>query len=219
MKKIQLFFFAACFSMLCLSELQAQVSMVYSIGISPQQTPGGPYIFVNRSSPKNEFAFDLAQVKASYFVGAGVRYTFAPFFLMTEAQYNKREYIYNVEPTYPGFGRTEETIQYTESMHVINVPVSLGVDLGVMEVISGFVPQIIAGHQTDLDNLSGYSEKLKTIRFGWHTGLAAKIANVRLGLDYQMDFNNYADHIYINGQNLGLNGTSNRIVGSIAYVF
>ena len=205
MKNIRNYFIIACFSLISLNAAEGQVSMVYSLGISPQQAPAGHYVFVNRSSPDSEFTFNLSQVKASYFVGAGVRYTMAPFFLMTEAQYNKRSYVYD--------------IQFNESMHVINVPVSVGVELGVIEVFSGFLPQFIVAHQTDLDQLTGYSDDLKTLRLGWHTGIAAKVNKLRIGLTYQMDANNYADHISINDQPLKLTGRSSRVVGSLSFVF
>lgn len=219
MKSIRNFLIIACCSFISFNTLEAQVSMVYSIGISPQQAPKGHYVFVNRSSPNSEFTFNLAQVKASYFAGAGVRYTMAPFFLMTEAQYNKRSYVYDVVPTSSSFDRSEETIQFTESMHAINVPVSVGVQLGFIEVFSGFLPQFIVSHQTDLDLLTGYSDDLKTLRFGWHTGIAAKVHKLRIGLTYQMDANNYADHISINDQQLKLSGRSSRIIGSLSFAF
>ena len=219
MKNYRNLFIIACLSFISINVLESQVSMVYSLGISPQQAPEGHYVFVNRSTPDSEFTFNLSQVKASYFVGAGVRYSMAPFFLMTEAQYNKRTYVYDVVPTSSSFIRSEETIEFNESMHVINVPVSVGVELGFMEVFSGFLPQFIVSHQTDLDQLTGYSEDLKTLRFGWHTGIAARVDKMRIGLTYQMDANNYADHISINDQQLKLTGRSSRIVGSLSFVF
>lgn len=219
MKTIRNFFIIACFSVISFNVLEAQVSMVYSLGISPQQAPEGHYIFVNRSSPKSEFTFNLAQVKASYFVGAGVRYTMAPFFLMTEAQYNKRSYVYDIVPTSSSFERSEDAIEFTESMHIINVPVTVGVELGFIEVFSGFLPQVVVSHQTELDQLTGYSDDLRTLRFGWHTGIAAKVDKLRIGLTYQQDSNNYADHISINDQQLKLTGRSSRIVGSLSVAF
>ena len=116
-------------TMLTLSESKAQTSMVYTLGLSPQMSPGGHYIFANLQSPKDEFTFDLAQVKASYFLGAGVRHDIHPFFFMAEAQYNKREYVYDIQYTYPAFVRTEDVQQYTETMHMINVPLMLILDL------------------------------------------------------------------------------------------
>ncbi len=196
-----------------------QVSMTFTAGVSPQQTPITHYIFVNRSSPRDEFTFDLSQVKASYFVGAGVRYDVEPFFFSAEAQYNRREYIYNIAYTFPGFGRTEEAVRYTESMNVINLPLSLGVDLGIVDVASGFLPQVIVSHQSELENIYGYSEKLSPVRFGWHTGIAANVSNMRIGLNWQMDFNNYGDHIYIHDQNLTLHGRSTRLLGTLSYIF
>ena len=201
------------------SNVSGQITMTMTAGISPQRTPQAHYIFVNRSSPRDEFTFDLSTVKASYFIGVGARYDMKPFFFLAEAQYNKRQYVYDIAYTFPGFGRTEETIQYAETMNVINLPVSIGVDLGIVDVINGFIPQVIASHQTDLKDIRGYSDKLNTLRFGWHSGIAANVANMRIGLDWQMDFNNYADHIYINDQSLALSGRSSRIVGTLTYNF
>ncbi len=206
-------------SLLNINDSHGQTSMVYSIGIAPQQSPGGHYIFVNRNTPREEFTFDLAQVKASYFLGAGVRHDLNPFFFMAEAQYNKREYVYDIQYTYPEFVRTEDVQQYAETMHVINVPLTLGVDLGAVEVTSGLLPQFVVSHNSQLENIEGYSEDLNIMRFGWHSGVAAKVANFRFGLNYQMDFNNYADHMSIHGESLALSGNSNRIVGLISCKF
>src|SRR5690606_40462420 len=58
----------AMFRMLCFSVLttllaylpaDAQWSLVVSAGVSPQQSPETPYVFANRSTPRNEFTFDL----------------------------------------------------------------------------------------------------------------------------------------------------------------
>jgi hypothetical protein len=195
------------------------VVMTFTAGVSPQQKPASHHIFVNRTSPSNEFTFDLSDVKASYIIGVGARYNLNPFFIAAEAQYNRREYTYNVSYTYPEFGRTDQTQAYSESMNVINVPLTLGVDLGIVDVTSGFLPQLVVSQKSDLSSISGYSQKLNPLRFGWHSGLAANIKDVRLGVSWQMDFNNYADHAYINEQNLTLQGRSSRILGTLSYQF
>ncbi|MEP6646193.1 MAG: hypothetical protein ABJC12_03825 [Saprospiraceae bacterium] len=206
----------------CISIFSAKsqnVLMTFSTGISPEQTPATHFIFVNRSSPRNEFTFDLAQVKASYFIGFGAKYDVQPFFFSAEAQYNRREYIYNIKYTFPGFGRSEQSQLLSETMSVINVPLTLGVNLGKIDVTSGFLPQIILSQDTDLKNLAGYNQNLKWLRFGWHSGVAANIGDVRVGVSMQMDFNNYADHAYIRNQSLALQSRSTRMLGTLAYQF
>ncbi|MEO6131105.1 MAG: hypothetical protein ABIQ02_04610 [Saprospiraceae bacterium] len=218
MKKI--FFVLLVFNFLSIFSAQSQkVVMIFSSGLSPQQSPATHFIFVNRSTPRNEFTFDLAQVKTSYFIGAGAKYDANPFFFSAEAQYNKREYVYNIAYTFPGFGRSEQSQLLTESLNVINVPLSLGVDLGAVDVTSGFLPQVILSQNTDLKNLDGYTQKLKWLRFGWHTGVAANVGDLRIGVSMQMDFNNYADHAYIRNQNLALQGRSTRMLGTLSYQF
>ncbi|HUR31888.1 MAG TPA: hypothetical protein VMZ69_10685 [Saprospiraceae bacterium] len=218
MKK--LFSIVLCCCITSIFTMNAQnVVMTFTAGVSPQQNPEPHHIFVNRSSPREEFTFDLAQVKASYFVGVGARYNVNQFFFAGEAQYNRREYLYNISHTFPGFGRTEQTEILSESMNVINLPLTLGVDLGIIDVTSGFLPQVIVSQDSDLKSIDGYSQKLDKIRFGWHSGLAANIKDLRVGLSYQMDFNNYADHAYIHDQNLSLQGRSSRILGTLTYQF
>jgi len=198
--------------------MQSQVSMVVTAGISPQQTPPSHYIFVNRSTP-DEFTFDLRTVKSSVFIGAGARYDIKPFFFQAEAQYNKRVYVYDVSYTYTGSGRTDEVNKYEEQMDVIILPLSMGVDLGILDITSGFLPQFILSQQSDLSDLEGYNQDLKTMRFGWHTGIAANVNQLRIGLNWQSDFNNYADHAYIGNQSLELAGRSSRLLGTLSFVF
>jgi hypothetical protein len=208
-------------SLFFLSAMPAHSQMIMTVttGISPQQSPNGHYIFVNRSAPRDEFTFDLAQVKASYFVGVGGRYDLKPFFFSGEAQYNKREYIYDVSYTYPGIPRTVDVEQYNETMQMINIPLSVGVDLGIVQVSSGLLPQLIISHQSELEKLEGYSKKRTPFRMGWQSGLETKISNLRIGLNWQMDFNNYADHLFIGNQPLTLQGRPSRILGTFSYDF
>ena len=212
-----LFAFIICFCAFTFTT-NAQVTMSVTAGVSPQQTPQPNHIFVNRSTGQ-EFTFDLAEVKSSYFIGVGARYDLKPFFVGADALYNRREFAYNVDYTMPEFGRTEQTEVYNEQMHIINVPLTLGVNLGIVDVTSGFVPQVIVSNQSDLSNLNGYSEKLDRLRLGMHSGVAANIKDIRVGLSWQMDFNNYADHAYINDQNLTLQGRSSRFLGTLSYLF
>lgn len=215
-----LFAFSIFFAVLVVARINAQdVQMTFTAGVSPQQNPEPNHILVNRNAPREEFLFDLNQVKASYYIGVGAKYDIKPFFLSAEALYNRREYVYNVSFTFPEFGRTETTQIFNEYMNIINVPLTLGVDLGIVDVTSGFLPQLIVSQNSTLEGLNGYSQKLDRLRFGWHSGLAANIKNMRVGLSFQMDFNNYADHVYIYDQNLSLQGRSSRILGSMTYLF
>lgn len=215
----KLFFLIFLWCVVSLPASAQDVVMTFTAGVSPQQNPAANHIFVNRSSPREEFTFDLAQVKAAYYVGFGAKYDLKPFFLAADALYNRREYLYNVSYTFPEFGRTEQERIMTESMNVINLPLTFGVDLGIVDVTSGFVPQLILSQDSDLSGLPGYSQKLDRFRLGWHSGLAANIKDMRVGLSWQMDFNNYADHAFINDQNLSLQGRSSRVLGTLTYLF
>ena len=215
-----LFLIIICLTTLSISSVQSQeFHMTVSAGASPQQNPETHFIFVNRSSPRDEFTFDLTQVKASYYVGFGAKYDLHPFFLAAEAQYTKREYVYSIIYTFPEFGRSETNQLMTETMNVINIPLTLGVDLGIVDVTSGFVPQFILSQSTDMSNVKGYSQDLNWLRFGWHSGFGVNVGAMRIGMSMQMDFNNYADHAYVRDQSLSLAGRPTRFFGNISYQF
>lgn len=211
--------FSALTTFLAYLPANAQWSLVVTAGVSPQQSPETPYIFVNRSTPRNEFTFDLAQVKSSPFIGAGAEYRFAPFFVNAEAQYTRREYVYDVQGTYPGFPRSAEVTSYTQSTDMVNLPLTLGVNLGVIDVTSGFLPQFVVSSRTDLDQIEGFSEDQDAIRLAWQGGVAARLTHLRIGINYQMDFHNYGDQMAVNGDPLRLQGRSSRLVGSVSYIF
>ena len=202
-----------------MQQLAAQQQWVVSMGVAPQQTPQGHYIFANREQPKNEFTFNLNKVKSSYYLGVGTRYTIAPFFFQGEAQYNQQSYVYDVSYTYPEFVRSSEVLEYTETTHMINVPVSIGVDLKFMEFTSGFIPKFVVAHQNEMEAINGFEDDMNTVQFAWQAGLAAKLASVRLGITCQMDMKQYGSHMNVNGESLTLTGKPTRIVGTASYIF
>ena len=200
-------------------QITAQQQWVVSIGVAPQQTPEGHYIFANRAEPVNEFTFNLNKVNSSFYIGGGTRHSFAPFFLQAEAQYNQQSYVYDVEYTYPEFVRSSEVLEYTETTHMINLPVSIGVDLKFMEFTSGFIPKIMVAHQNEMEAINGFQDDLNPLQFSWHAGLAAKWASLRFGLSCQMDMKQYGSHMNVNGEPLTLTGKPTRIVGTASYIF
>ncbi len=104
-------------------------------------------------------------------------------------------------------------------MNMINVPLCLGVDLGVVDVSSGFLPQFVLSQTTDLTTLTGYNQNLKWLRFGWLSSVAANVGQLRVGVSMQMDFNNYADHAYIRNQSLSLQSRPTRLLATVGYQF
>lgn len=193
--------------------------MTVTVGVSPQQNPVSNHIFVNPSSPQDEFTFDLSQVKSSVVAGIGAKYAMGSFFLAAETQYSKREYVYDVSYTYAGFPRSPQNESYSDAMHILALPVNVGVDLGVIDVTSGLAPQWIVSHHSELEKIAGYQEDLKRLRLGWQSGIAVHVNNLRLGMSWHMDFNNYAEHASLGSQSLSLEGNTNRLLGTISYQF
>ena len=208
--------------LICMSFLfsaNAQISMTVTGGISPGRHPQAHHIFVSTNNPTDEFMFDLKQIKPSFLIGVGAKYDVKPFFFAAEAQYNQRQYVYSITPTENSFFRSVQEQDLTETMDVVYLPVTLGVDLGVMDITSGFLPQVIVSQQSELESLEGYSQKLNRLRLGWHSGVGVNINAVRVGVSWQMDFNNYADHAYFNDQSIALQGHPSRWLGTVSYQF
>lgn len=189
-------------------------------GMAPGLDPGTDHIFVNRASPRSEFTFNAVKVYEAPYIGGFVRMDLAePFYLRAEAMYNQFNTDYELRFLGTEFPRSSKTSVFTETIRQIDLPVSMGVQLGTFDVTSGFTAHILLSQDTELDIFSNYRRTLDPVRFGFHTGFGAHFELLRIELRYVMDFFTYADHLNVGDQNLSLDNSPGRIMATMSYQF
>ena len=190
------------------------------VGIAPGYDPGTNFIIVNRSDAQSEFTFNANKVHNAVYAGGFAKLDLSdPFFLRVEAMYNQSTTDYLLNFLGSDLPRSSQSAVYSETTRQLDLPVSIGVDLGVVNVVSGFTTQLMLDQDSELEQIAGYEKDLAFARFGFHSGVALDFTPLRIEFRYMMNFHNYGDHIRVNDQNLGLDNTPGRILGTLSYQF
>ena len=198
----------------------AQMTFGLKAGISPATNPQNSLIIVNRSSPIDEFTFNTLRNNNGISAGIYARKNLAAkYFWQIEALYNYSGTDYEINLLGSDLPRSESRRILSETMHQVDVPLSFGADLGLIEVSSGFTAHVLLDHSTDLGVIPGYGTDLNTLRFGWHMGVNTQLNQVNVGLRFTGDFDNYGSHMRVNGQNLGQYNSPGTLMASISYDF
>ncbi len=196
-----------------------QATFGVKAGVSPAVTPNTSYIFANRETPRDEFTFNILNVNNGIYLGGFTQVDMKPFFFRFEALYNQYQIDYSLNYTFEVRGRSAQEKILTEQFHRIDIPASVGVNLGAFEVNSGVVAHFNLSQDSELSQVDGYQSNLSAVELGWQTGIGINLANVNLGLTYQMDFNNYGSHMKVNEGSLEMSNSPTRLIATIAYKF
>jgi hypothetical protein len=214
-----LFSLATLFFLLSFSA-NAQFSVGFKGGTSPSLTPNTFYTIANRTSPRNEFSFNITNVNSAVYLGGFAQMDIDQhFFLRGEALYNSYENNYLVRYTFESRFRSSQENSYTEKVQRLDFPVSIGARIGAVEINSGIVTRLLIQNENEMKEINGYGESTKTVQMGVQTGVGLNLMNVNIGLTYQLDFQNYGAHIIFDNENLDLQSSPARIIASLGYKF
>ncbi len=203
----------------CVSHLvlEAQITIGFKFGFSPDVNPKTAHCIVNRSDPDNELLFNSTHVKYTPAAGALLRLDRKPFWISAEVLAYGSTETYAVQ--YMNERHPAGSVYFKEKSYIVEVPISVGVSLGKLEIFSGFSPSQTLSVRSELDQIDGYTSQLSKRRMGWHTGIGINLHNVLVDLRYTQSFANYGQHRFVNGQELTLGNAPARIVATITYRF
>lgn len=192
----------------------AQVSLSVSAGATPTTDPGTPFIFVNGEDFGSLFKFNAEEVKYSPQIGLGLKWQVRPFWFMTEISYYERTTKYSVDYWYDEFTSSSDMF-LNDKQSILELPVSVGVSLGIVEVTSGLSISYDVQYTTELDQISGFESSAEPIRLGWHMGVGINFHRFVAGIRYQQYFSNYGSDLYVHDDELELIGSMGRFVATV----
>lgn len=153
--------------------------------------------------------FNTSRANHSIYAGGFYRYSLEDgFFLQGEALYN--------------FQTTEYLINYldndapdallSDEMHHLALPISIGVEIGMFEVLSGITTEVELKSTSELSVFDTFADKRPFVGFGWHTGILVNMHPVFLETRYQLNFNNYGADLYLYDQHLRLSNAASKLI-------
>ena len=206
------------FALLSGTMLQAQVSFGVKAGISPDQRLFNNQLFINSQDPVNEFIFNTKKLNNSIQAGFVLQAELDEhFFLEGQALYQYTSVQYSIDCLGKDFFRSGDQATLSEHLHRLTIPTAIGVHIGSVDIKSGFLTHFRIHEDSGLASLEGFQRDHKKINFGIHSAVALNLPGASLELGYQLDFENFGENRYVNGQSLAQYNAPGRLFISVGY--
>lgn len=144
--------------------------------------------------------FTLATEDARYGIqiGAFATMRFNTFFIMPEAYLHSKRYAHHIQE-FNGFQEVIETVRY-EDLHSFDVALLMGKQWGFFRLGAGPVCSMFLDNVSQLWAEEGYDQAWDTATWGAQLGAGLDILMIHLDLRYQMDLEQFGDHISFFGE-------------------
>jgi hypothetical protein len=101
----------------------------------------------------------------------------------------------------------------------LSLPVVAGIKLGLFRLYGGPVANIHITKSSDLWDIQGYSDKIKTATYGYQAGIGINVWKLRFDLGYEGNLSNFGDHITIDGVRYNFDEKASRVLMTMSYRF
>jgi hypothetical protein len=201
----------------CFCQLtHAQFSFGIKAGVSPDVRPGTTHCIINRDKPAEEFLFNAEVVKFSSTLGIFARLDNPPYWFSAEfLTYGwKERFSIRYTQAYQERSGIDQVLE--ERKRVLEMPLSAGVSLGIVEIFSGFSFLGTLHETSELDQIPGFASSAGKFKAGWHGGFGINLNRISFDLRYTQFFQNYGQNRSVNTWDLTLDNARSKVLGTIA---
>ncbi len=195
--------------------VSGQIKLVVSGGLHTVDVTSEDFNFFDKT---NTDSFNLKFENASYgfHFGGGIRISLGNFYLQPELLFNSNKA--NFKFTDFNTSSTYDSIR-TEKYQYLDIPIILGVKLGLLRLNLGPVAHIFLNNTSELLDINGYAEKFKTATFGYQAGIGFDFKFISLDIRHEGNFSKYSDHILFFGSKLNFDNKASRLIGTLSFRF
>jgi len=214
MKTLLVFLLCCCFYF-----TNAQLSFGVKAGLSPEAKPQTPFCIINRDKPQNEFLFNSEVVHYSPTLGVFARLDRGHYWFSIEFLTYSWKEKYSVNYSYESPVKSEANTNLEERKRVLEVPISIGVTLGKVQISSGFSGIYTLKETSQLSSLAGFNSSEKKFKPAWHSGVGINLSPFLIDLRYTQFFENYGQDRSVNNWDLTLDNARTKVMASISLKF
>lgn len=107
-----------------------------------------------------------------------------------------------------------------EKYQYLDIPVMLGFKLfNTIRLQGGPVGHVYLNSSSELFDIEGYEEKFEQFTYGYQAGIGIDFWKLVVDLKYEGNFNNFGNHITIDGKSYDFNQSPTRLVASVGIAF
>ena len=159
---------------------------------------------------------ELLESGYGYHFGLYTRVKIAAFFIEPAFLINSSKVNYNLSE----FIEDEITQSIkSESFTNLDIPLLIGIKTGPFRLQGGPVAHIYLDSSSELFDISGYEQRLKSANYGYQVGAGIDIWKLRFDLLYEGNFSKFGDHITIRDTELSFDDSLARFLLTVGFKF
>lgn len=173
-------------------------------------------LIIRNDQDQESLGLAIEEANYGYHFGLFAQFKGEKFFLQPEVLFNSNSVDFKV---------TDLTLMESvpqilnEQYQYLDIPVMLGFKVGPLRLQGGPVGHVFIDNKSELLQIDNYSEQFEDLTFGWQAGLGLDFWKFVLDLKYEGNFNNFGDHIIIQGNEYEFDRTPSRLVASLGIAF
>jgi Outer membrane protein beta-barrel domain len=210
MKRILVFAVCLTLTHIC---LQAQtVKYGIKLGISTPEIKRASSTSISTDS----LLLEIQDAGYGFHGGGWVRLKFGGFMFQPEILFNSSKTTYDAKALK---GAAILDTLKSESFKNLDFPLLLGFKVSSLRLNAGPVGHYHLSSTSELGELKSYSEKYKSLTWGYQAGLGLDFGRLGIDIRYEGNFDKYGEHIMIGGKSFNFSKKPTRLLVSMAIAF
>ena len=210
-------FFTALFGVFAVS-LFAQkenFKLGVRVGVSTTDIEADDLLITNADAMEN-LRLGIAEANYGYHLGLFAQMRKKHFFVQPEVLFNSNSVDFKVTD----LSSPESSPQILrEKYQYLDVPLMLGLKFGALRLQGGPVGHVFLNSSSELIDVAGYEEKFDEFTYGWQAGIGIDFWQFVIDVKYEGNFQNFGNHIVIDGQNYEFDQSPSRFVATLGIDF
>lgn len=184
-------------------------------GISTTEI-GAEELIVTNEADMDILELRIQEANYGYHIGLFAQFQAGKFFIQPEILFNSN----SVDFAVTDFGLIESAPQILqENYQYLDIPLMLGVKLGPLRLQGGPVGHVFLNSSSELFAIQGYEEKFEEFTYGYQAGIGIDFWKFVIDVKYEGNFNNFGDHINIDGRSYDFSQAPTRLIASVGIAF
>ncbi len=193
---------------------QAQFEYGVRFGASTQSVKGNELLL--QSNTFDDLRVSLADASYGYHLGLYTQFKAFGLTISPELLFNSNSYEYRIQEL-NDVNTIEEVV--TDRYQYIDIPVLVGLKLGPLRAYAGPEVHYFVNSYSNLLDRDGFSEQIDKVNYGAIVGAGLNVGKLRLDVRYEINFDDFEDHIFFDDNQLNFDSDDSRVIFSAGWRF
>jgi hypothetical protein len=211
MKKSALFIIAL---LLVFNIVNAQFEYGVRMGVSTQGLTTDENLL--ETNTFDELKIKLGESAYGYHFGVYGQVKAFGLTISPEVIFNSNTYNYTIQQF--NEGQTVEKV-LKDSYQYLDIPLLIGVKLGFLRAYAGPEVHYFVNSYSELVQEQGFNEQIEKVNYGGIIGAGLNLGRLRFDVRYEINFDDFEDHIFYQNNQLNFNSDDSRLIFSAGWKF